>query len=114
MSISANLSDILQKESLDLSSAASLIMATIDTLVNLRCDDLWGLLWEEATAFASHHQIEIFSPRTRRQRCPPATLSDYLLTETIGNSTISNPESSDSYKINIYYATIDVIVSEMK
>ena len=56
---SVKLSDILQKESLDLGSATSLILATTDTLKSLRCDDQWDLLWQEVIAFANHHQIEM-------------------------------------------------------
>lgn len=47
MGISANLSDVLQKDSLDFDSAASLIEATTDTFESLRSDDAWSLLWEE-------------------------------------------------------------------
>ena len=59
MGISTNLSDLLHKDSLD---PASLIQATIDTFDNLRTDDAWNLLWEEALAFARHHEIEIVTP----------------------------------------------------
>ena len=63
MGISANLSDIIQKESLDLGSAACLIQATIDTFDSLQSDDAWNLLWE---------QIDIASPvgKARCQRQP--------------------------------------------
>ena len=42
-------------------------------------------------------------------------MNDYVMTtETIGSSTASNSASSDSYKVDIYFSTIDVIVTEMK
>ena len=60
MGISANLSDLLHKDSLDLGSAASLIQPIIDN--SLYTDDSWNLLWE-ALAFPRHHEIEIVTPR---------------------------------------------------
>ena len=80
MGISANLSDSLQKDSLDLGSVASLIQATIDTFDSLRTDDVWNLLREEAIAFARHHEIKIVTPRRRQQRQPTAAMNVYVMT----------------------------------
>ena len=42
-------------------------------------------------------------------------MNDYVMTtETIGSSTTSNSASSDSYKVDIYFLTIDVILTEMR
>ena len=42
-SVSANLSDALQSESIHLAAASSLIQSNIDTFKGLRSDDHWGL-----------------------------------------------------------------------
>ena len=65
--LSANLSNVLQSESLDLGSASLLIQSTIDTFNGLRSDQQWDLLWEEAVAFAKHHDIEV-NTGTRNNR----------------------------------------------
>ena len=105
---------MLQKESLDYGSAASLIQASTETFVSMRSDGQWDLLWRESVAFANHHGIEMSHPRSRRQRHTPAAMESYVLTtETVDNNTL--PElSSVNYKVHVYFATIDVIVSEMK
>ncbi len=48
--VTANLSEIFHAESLDYSSAASIIQATIDTFSTMRSDDRWELLWQESMA----------------------------------------------------------------
>ena len=107
---------MLQKESLDYGSAASLILiqASIETFESMRSDGQWDLLWQESVAFANHHGIEMSHPRSRQQRHTPAAMESYVLTtETVGKNTL--PElSSENYKVHVYFATIDVIVSEMK
>ena len=114
LGITSKLSDVLQKESLDYGSAASLIQATIETFESMKSDGQWDLLWQESVAFANHHGIEMSHPRSRRQRHTPAAMESYVLTtETVGNNTL--PElSSENCKVHVYFATIDVIVSEMK
>ena len=52
LGITSKLSDVLQKESLDYGSAASLIQASIDNFESMRSDDQWDLLWKESVAFA--------------------------------------------------------------
>ena len=71
-------------------------------------------LLSEVLAFARHHKIEIVTPRRRRQRKYPAAINNYVMTtDTIGSSTTSNSASSDSYKVDIHFPTIDVILTEM-
>ena len=114
MGISANLSDLLQKDSLNLGSAARLIQATIDTFDSLCTDDSWNLLCQ-ALAFARHLEIEIVTPRRTQQRQLPAAINNYAMTnETIESSTTSNSASSDSFKVDVYFPTIDVILTEMR
>ena len=38
-------------------------------------------------------------------------MNDYEIT---GSSTTSNSASSDSYKVDVYFPTIDVILTEMR
>ena len=114
-SVSANLSDVLQSESIHLAAASFLIQSTIDTFKGLRSDDHWGVLWEEINVFAKHQNIEIPSKDTRRQRRPPSTLNEYVVTaDTIGScdETVSS-SLSDHYKTSVYFATLDVVIVEM-
>ena len=81
----------------------------------MRSDDHWGLLWEEINAFAKHEDIEIPSKNTHRQRCPPSTLNEYVVTaDTISScdETVSS-SLSDHYKTSVYFATLDVVIVEM-
>ena len=112
-SISAKLSDVLQSQSLDLATAADLIQATIDTFKKLRSDGKWDFLWQEIEAFAKHHDIEVLSSaRPQRQRRPPSLDNYFLTADSIGASEMPG-SSSESYKISMYFPTIDVILSEM-
>ena len=116
-SVSGNLSDLLQSQSIDLVSATCLIQSTIDTFKELRCDDRWELIWQEICSFAKHHNIEPNSPlRHRRQKHAPSRLSDFVVTsETLGSNDNIGPTQSlsDCYKTSVYFATLDVIVAEM-
>ena len=113
LGITSKLLDVLQKESLDYGGAANLIEASIATFESMRSDSHWNSLWQESVAFANHHGIEISQPRSRQRRTPAAMESYVLTTETVGNNTISEL-SSESYKVHVYFATIDVIFTEMK
>uniref|UniRef100_A0A1X7TXN3 DUF4371 domain-containing protein n=1 Tax=Amphimedon queenslandica TaxID=400682 RepID=A0A1X7TXN3_AMPQE len=69
-SVSANLFNVLQLKSIDISAASCLIQSTIDTFNGLRSDEYWGLIWEEIQAFVKQHKIS--PPRhNHRQRHPP-------------------------------------------
>ena len=115
-SVSANLSDLLQSQSIDLSSASYLIQSTIDNFRQLRTHDQWELIWEEINVFAKHHDIEI-SPRTsRRQRHLPSNLDYFVVTaNTIGSVGTYDSDISlgESYKTSVYFATLDLILVEM-
>ena len=51
----------------------------------------------------------------RQQRQPPAAMTDYVMTtETTGSSPTSKSASSDSYKVDVYFPTIDVILTNMR
>ena len=114
--ITAQLSDALQSESLDIGHAANLVLATIDTFEDMRSDDKWELLWEEAVAFSEKHGISMSLPvhtrRTPRQTQLPSRLSDSIVTDTVGH-TVNNQCSRD-YKRNVYFSSLDVILQEMK
>ena len=71
---------MLQKESLDYGSAASLIQVSIQTFESMRSDGQLDLLWQESVAFANHHGIEMSHPRSRRQRHTPTAMESYVLT----------------------------------
>ena len=54
-----NLSDLLQKDLL----ALGVLLALSKQQLTLLIADAWNLFWEEAFAFARHHEIEIVTPR---------------------------------------------------
>ena len=85
-------------------------------LTVLRSDCEWELLWQEIVAFANHHNIQMSqSNRSRRQRRTPAALEGFIIAETTGDSSHQqNEQSSESFKVNVYFPTIDVILAEMK
>lgn len=116
-SVSGNLSDLLQSQSIDLSSAICLIQSSIDTFKDLRCDDRWELIWQEICSFSRHHNIEPNPPsRHCRQKRGPSRLRDFVITsETLGSNDNrdSTQSLSDCYKTSVYFATLDVILVEM-
>ena len=52
--------------------------------------------------------------RSQRQRQLPSHLSDSLITEAIGTSHLTSDFSSERFKNELYYSTLDNIVKEMK
>ena len=110
--MSANLSNVLQSKSIDLSAASCLIQSTIDTFNGLRSDEYWGLIWDEIQAFVKQYKIS--PPRhNHRQRRPPSTLNDFIVTDTIGSTESLTSSHCEHYKITVYFAVLDVIISEM-
>ncbi|XP_011405670.1 PREDICTED: uncharacterized protein LOC105313716 [Amphimedon queenslandica] len=110
--ITTQLSDAFQSESLHIGQAANLVVATIDTFEDMRSDDKWEFLWEEAPAFSQKHGLSMSQPvhrRTPRQTQLPSGLSDSIVTDTVGHTV--NNQCSHDYKRNVY---VDVIFQEMK
>ena len=109
--ITAKLSNVLQAEKLDFAGAAGYIEATVVTLKALRTTEEWKKIWENATKKAAVLHVYVESPRPVRNRKLPARLQGSILTsETVGNRSLPVEE----YCVQLYYATIDMMVGEIE
>ena len=90
----------------------------------MRCDNSYELLWCEVTALYTKIQGQVSNEdhttntRPTRQRSLPAHLQNSVLTaDTIGSRShaglSSTLSTSEQFKVELYYSTIDHILSEM-
>lgn len=108
--ITAKLSDVLQAEKLDFAGAAGYIEATVVTLKALRTTEEWKI-WENATKKAAVLHVYVESPRPVKNRKLPARLQGSILSsETVGNQS----PPMEEYRVQLYYATIDIMVGEIE
>ena len=116
--ISAHLSNLLQAKSIELGNAVTVIEAVIDSFEKLRSESQWALLWEESLSLFNHVCSDAVETqpqsRSQRQRQLPSHLSDSLIIEAIGTSHLTSDFSSERFKNELYYPTLDNIVKEMK
>lgn len=105
-----NLSQLLQSEVLNYAAAASCISATKITLNSLRSDTEWKTLWEVAVSLAEKCDISVTPPRDRRTRRPPRQLESFVVTT---NTTTTGDLLCEEYCTGVYFATIDVILTEL-
>uniref|UniRef100_A0A1X7TPX0 Uncharacterized protein n=1 Tax=Amphimedon queenslandica TaxID=400682 RepID=A0A1X7TPX0_AMPQE len=107
-SITGKLSDLLQSEQLNYAAAATCIEATKITLVNLRTESEWQLIWDTAVQLAESNDVTVSTISTSRQRRVPFLLSHSVIEETTGGRADIN-----QYRTSVYYATIDSLLGEL-
>lgn len=108
------MSDVLLSTNLDLSKAADLVSATIETLEEFRCDSDWQKVWTYTQSIAELHCIPVSTYSTDRpQRTAqlPSQYDDSTVQETIGSQERNN--SSEGYKVEFYYPMLDAFLSEL-
>ena len=107
-----SLSDQLQSTSINMAKAADLVNATLDTLQLFRSDLEWQKHHKYTTDIAALHHISVSSPRPQRQRQLPRRFDDIMIMESTGaRETV---ETSESYKISLYFPILDAIISELR
>ena len=109
--ITNNLSQLLQSEVIHYSAAASCISATKATLSSLRSDKEWKTLWEVAVSLAEKCDITVSPPRARRIGRPPRQLEESFAVTT--SITTTGDMSCEEYRTGVYFATIDVLLTEL-
>ena len=110
-SITAKLSDLLQAERLNYAAAASCIEATMETIHELRTEEKWKEIWEEAVVLATKNGVAVANLPRRRAHRLPERLNDTIVTETTG---LTIERTAEEYQFHLYYAVIDEILGEMK
>lgn len=109
-SITNNLSQLLQSEVIHYAAAASCISATKTTLNSLRTDKEWKTVWEVAVSLAEKCGISVTPPRARRMIRPPRQLESFVVTT---NTATTRDLSCEEYRTGVYFATIDVVLTEL-
>uniref|UniRef100_A0A1X7VWZ2 TTF-type domain-containing protein n=1 Tax=Amphimedon queenslandica TaxID=400682 RepID=A0A1X7VWZ2_AMPQE len=109
-SISNNLSTLLQSQKISYAAAASCIKGTMLTIANLRSDDEWSQIWAQAVSMAEKCSITVTPLRQRRSNRLPKQLDSFVVDSSVGTRPVN---TTDEYKTQVYYATIDAIVEEM-
>ena len=93
-------------------SKVTCIEVSMETLHDMRSEEEWKKIWEKAVSLATEHSIGIEHPRSRRNRRLPERLRDMV---TTAETCIGNRETPiEEYRVQVYYAVIDVLITEMK
>ena len=112
LSITKGLSDALQNAKLDLGEASDLVLATIETLQDVRSDHELDHLYAYVESIVNLHSIDVNGPRPHRQRTLPTRLQDAVVFEYTGSMEVLI--TSQQYKIAFYYPILDTFLSEFK
>ena len=108
------LSQQLQNMSIDYVAASGLIQGTRSSLINLRTDKSWEEVLKEADTLAAEAGIKDkpHLQRSTRKVYSNSKLDGYFVTSSVGqrNSTTECPQ--ESIKIEIFFSTIDRMLSE--
>ena len=111
-SVTAKLSDVLQAEQLNYAAAAACIRATKATIQDLRSETEWKKIWLEVVSIAGDCSIAVNSMWPRRRQRLPDRFSDTVVTAVTTGSRC-DPMVQDEYRTQVYYATLNVVVTEM-
>ncbi|XP_061909659.1 zinc finger MYM-type protein 1-like isoform X1 [Entelurus aequoreus] len=110
--VTALASDALQNQSIDLSTAYSVVGGVTDTLSNLRTEEQFSKLFKNATekAEASEISIPTVPPGQKRQRKVPAK---YKHSSTAATESHSFKSVEEYYRVKMYYPFLDVLSQEL-
>ena len=107
------LSDILQKPDLDLASASALILSTKSTLQGFRSQETWDHTYQYVLQVAAHLNISPNLPHSRQRR-PPKSLKNYVISESTGSrQDISACSIEDGFKVSLFYPVLDTFISQI-
>ncbi|KAI6657242.1 hypothetical protein LOD99_11146 [Oopsacas minuta] len=95
----------LQSQNLDISSLQGKIQSVIDSLTCIRNGDFFHHLWSSAEKLAEDHQLD--PPSEPRRRKVPRCFDD-------GSQNHDYSSAEDRYRTAVFYATIDILLSELK
>ena len=87
---------------MDMSKAADLVSATLETLQHFRSDGEWEKIYRYVNDVAILNTIDVTSPRSQRQRRPPSRLDNGIIMETTGAK--SKIVSGNDYKITLIFS----------
>lgn len=110
------LSNALQAEACDLSSAIRLAATHTLLLEKKRSEEHFKKVWESSSVLASANNFEMTVPQ-QRSRKPPSRLRQFLIEETTGCTTVDSSQSQtaeDFYRSTVFYPVIDLVINEMK
>ena len=110
--ITNNLSNLLQSEQINYAAAASCIRATKTALSDLRSEGEWVKVWDTTKSLAEKCGVSITPPRPQRIRRLPRKLEDSCVVDSV--VVTARETSTDYYRTQVYYATIDVLLEEME
>ena len=113
LAVTNALSKLLQAESLDLTTAVSLVTATEETFQDYRCDAKWDEIWGEAVVLAEENDIPVETPSRAcgRRHAQPSNLQDGIVMCTTG-SRLQLAEK-DEFRIHLYFPVVDRMTNEL-
>ena len=85
LSCTKGLSDHLQSTKMDMSKAADLVTATLETLQYFRSDEEWTKMYKYVNDVAILNNISVTPPRSQHQRRLPSRLDDSIIMEITGS-----------------------------
>jgi len=111
------LSDVLQAEKCNISSALQLATAYLQILQNKRCDEYFHKIWLIVSDLANKKGAEL-SVRVKRTSKVPPRLNDCVTDSTFGHSGLDatdiNPNSEVYYRFTIFIPVMDRVIQEME
>jgi len=93
---------ILQAENTDFSTGVMLITSCVESVGNLRTEQEFRTMWDEANSQNDAHL------RSRRNRRVNTLLADYVIEEATGNIDVNEEEMR-----RLFYSLLDHVVSKM-
>lgn len=109
LQITKRLSDQLQSPDLQLASAEDLVHSVITVLLDMRCDEPWKELEEEAEQLCKKTGIRTEAARPGRQKSTPRHLDEFVTSCSNGQREASTPAS----RRQAFYAMIDRMRNEL-
>lgn len=108
--ITNSLSNLLQAEYISYASVASCIKATKTTLSELRSEEAWRKVWDQAISIAEENGLSVTPPRPR---CTPemSRQLDGFIVDSV--SALQRTTSIEDYRTQVYYSTLDILLGEM-
>ncbi|CAF4162315.1 unnamed protein product, partial [Rotaria sordida] len=99
------LSKFLQKSGVSLTEAMAQVKMTICSLESMRNDDEFNRIWNETMNICAANDID--EPAEQRRRKIPARLGG-------GDILSTTLSAKDNYRINSFYAVLDLIITSIK
>ena len=88
-------------------------MSTKSTLQGFRSQETWDHTYQYVLQVAAHLNISPNLPHSRQRR-PPKSLKNYVISESTGSrQDISACSIEDGFKVSLFYPVLDTFISQI-